>query len=220
MVGVHYIPSSSPSSILKQITGMKYNIPHLLSYFTLMQILPISFTQNLFYLALLLSPPLRMRERTFTPSTAAQLLPVIPYLFGLAFAQRSTSSIYFIHFVLVLRLLLFLPFLFQYLSAEGADIDREYVTPERRRTEEASLRWGLKPAYATLAVGGVLLYVGYWYEIRGEWGVIGSSLRAVTEDYAVMALGVDGVISVGSWVIWMALQENKGKGEVVEGKEL
>jgi hypothetical protein len=94
-----------------EYTGCRRRIPRLWSFFALAQILPISFAQNLFYLAVLRRPPppARPSNRHFLPGT----ILIVTWLYSFVVArapQAAADTPTLVRIILAARLMLLLPF--------------------------------------------------------------------------------------------------------------
>jgi hypothetical protein len=99
-------------------TGHRYNIPYLWVYMLLGQIVAISFAQNLFYLAIILSsaskprPPHQTSQHHSSSSSSSfiwRLLPTLISLLSTAIVPFTVHTRYFMPILLVPHLLLFVP---------------------------------------------------------------------------------------------------------------
>ena len=184
------VPLNPPSSS----TGRKQKIPHLWAYFLLLEILPSSFTQNLFYLALLTHPPssnqpkqLEPPQNTKTATTIAGLSYLL--LLGVGMPRLAQTS-YLMPAVLILRALLLLPLF----------VPAETGTDRRTESEKHAERgrpWTNTVSIILSGAAALVLASGGGSTPRGLAAALGSHP-------AVSALGWDFLIGVGSWGVWMA----------------
>ena len=176
-------------------------MPHLWAYFLLGQILPIAFTQNLFFIALLCLPKEQPESQkaegtgsavavTASPMSVSLLRMsnfVVLFLFivALLFLPSARNEPWFMDLVLVTRLLLFAPYLIH-----GAD---------------GSAGGGSRSNPLSAVVGGMLggaLYLGVlkfsMQDGKGFADVLASArsnpaIRALVDDMVI------GTVSAGFW---------------------
>ncbi|CAK4012720.1 Hypothetical predicted protein [Lecanosticta acicola] len=165
--------------------GLRKRIPRLWAFFALSQILPISFAQNLFYLALLRSGP--PSHAIGIPRTATTGL-IAAYCICLVAAPYSRGSPYLIPIILFARLLLLLPLHLPFVDDEARSAGDTF-TPTRAQRIVASL--------------SAVLVARQVYLIRQS----GASLhdvfaRALFGHPAVTTLGFDFFLSVVSSAVW------------------
>ena len=97
------------------VEGRKHSVPRLWAFFALSQILPISFAQNLFYLAIMLSDSLP-RSRRLPKFWSVAIIAV--YCSCLANAQLVAGGKWLIPLILAARMVLFAPL---FLASEEHD---------------------------------------------------------------------------------------------------
>jgi hypothetical protein len=183
------------SMLILNTAGLRYRIPNLWSFFALAQILPISFTQNLLYLALLrarVNKSPRPEEATFPRNQLLALTTA--YMLVLRLAPRSGQNILFV--VAVARALLLVPYILAH-APKNANISSSQSA--RWSTREAGLLLGLLTAIATAR---------QVYEVQQAGLSVNDVLSALTSHPAVTTLGVDMVISCFSWFCWQFAQYN------------
>lgn len=180
-------------------------MPALWAFFCLGQILPISFIQNLFYLALLRQPRSESETSRPTLSSATQRTFSQPWVWHtcalcfaacLALARWIGQGQRLIVVILAARLLLFAP-----LFIPLTDGDRGAT---------GSLQW-------TLSLYHIGPQLGYLVQACIQHGV-GGVLRAVHSHPAVSALGYDLVISVFSSIAWMYFGPTGNPQEILHTK--
>lgn len=172
--------------------GRHRNVPQLWSFFCLSQILPISFAQNLFYVALLLSPETD-GQLHFNKSRAVMSAAV--YCLCLACAQMYAGTDKLILVILVARAALMAP-LFLKAGRFAAATTSEKV-PVDRATGDELQRIVLKSAIIMTGMKG--------YQAMQEGFsplVIGNALFSHP---AVTSLGCDFVLSALSFAAWTYL---------------
>ncbi|KAK5017204.1 hypothetical protein LTR60_002038 [Cryomyces antarcticus] len=192
--------------------GQTRHIPSLWAFFALAQILPVSFTMNLFFLALLLTPrPTAMRSaKQPKPSSAGPSTPTVPLALSLAayFAALALAPVVagygndaFMPLVLFLRVLLLSPFLLIRSNTTIATATTSTTTSQSHSV------YAYRTIYVALAVGWVTL--GAWQSAvvgRAEEGVGGGGSKrhpnVLRDSAAVGALGWDFLIGVVSWSVW------------------
>jgi len=182
---------------LTSLTGQEYGVPRLWAFFGLSQILPISFAQNLFYLALLCQPQ-QSKPKPDSPSlplTVAFTLPlVISYGACLGVAESSAGTDTLILIILATRVLLMAPMLLPSLGKLGFG------------------RLGREAQLAVVALSAVMI----GNRILGD--APEDFMRALTSRPAVSALGFDFVLSVVSYLLWTSLDpkplKSAGIGEL------
>lgn len=169
--------------------GRNRNIPQLWSFFCLGQILPISFAQNLFYLALLLSPEAGGKLH-FHKSHA--VLFAGAYCLALAVAQLYAGTDKLIPIILGARAVLMAPLFLKAGRYEANNIPEK--TPVVRATGEELQRIILK---SSLIMSGMKVY---------QCVQEGFSPQAIADGLfshpAVASLGCDFFLSALSFAAW------------------
>ncbi|TKA72794.1 hypothetical protein B0A55_07323 [Friedmanniomyces simplex] len=89
------------------VEGRRRKIPRLWAFFALSQILPISFAQNLFYIALIRQP---RRDQPVDVRSLPSAVVLVVYSLGLSVATRSAQTPALVALIIVARLLLFAQF--------------------------------------------------------------------------------------------------------------
>jgi len=165
--------------------GHLFAVPRLWIFFVLAEILPISFTQNLFHLVCL--PRAMARRNRRMNGSWIRMLPFFAYTYAykvcLDYAPQSGSRLMTV--ILAARLLLILPLLLP-------SPIRFVAGPDRGSTQQPANR--ISPFYIFTAIAG---------------GLVGTVLPEVVRNYhgihhhpAVSTLGYDFIISAVSSVVW------------------
>lgn len=166
---------------------MRYRVPSLWQYFVLDQILPISFAQNLFCTAILLSPG-KPRDDVLLPSSRiSQRLILCLYASSLATAPAITGSAWFFLVLASVRLLLFAPYALMRPKLSSTDT----VTNGGKSRTLFDERWL-----------GTLL--GLSMHVFQTWKAGPLAWRSLSDSPAVAALGYDYLIALGSLAIYMS----------------
>ncbi|EXJ64125.1 hypothetical protein A1O7_00461 [Cladophialophora yegresii CBS 114405] len=143
-------------NVYMSIEGFRKSIPHLWAYFLLDQILPVSFTQNMFLLAVHLQDDKKYAEIRMLdpPSAAMQVLLVCAYSAVLATAPISIGSGWFIWVLLATRALLSAPFLVlrPRIARPGASFQHQDVFSSANYSLRHEARWALALISGYMAV--------------------------------------------------------------------
>ncbi|OCT53539.1 hypothetical protein CLCR_10447 [Cladophialophora carrionii] len=182
-------------NVYMTIEGFHNSIPHLWAYFLLDQILPVSFTQNMFLLATHLQDDKKHAEMRALdpPSAVMQVLLVCTYFAVLATAPITVGSDWFIWVLLATRALLFAPFLVlrPRIARPGASIQHQYVSSSANHIPRHQAKWALAviSGYMALQLAQGIL-------------ALPSSITAVLpvlhDNPAVSTLGYDLLIGISS----------------------
>lgn len=172
--------------------GRHRGVPQLWSFFCLSQILPISFAQNLFYVALLLSPD---KGGRFHFSKTTSVLSAAVYCICLAFAQEVAGTEKLIPIILVARLVLMAPLL---LEGRGDASSPSEQTSVDRATGDELQRIILKTAFIMTGFRA--------YQAVQEGWTIQAIGDALFSHPAVASLGCDFFISALSFAAWTVLR--------------
>ncbi len=183
--------------------GTRQEIAHLWAYFLLGQILPISFTQNLFLLASILHPgdpgsPRQSKERSINIKpvrTYLQLAVSFAYLGTLAAAPASVGTSWFFPLLFTTRFLLFAPYLILRPSSplgKGQGQRGRAVCPR-----SDCLRTLLTP----IVVVGAVLQVVQTSRTNNFLAI----LEALNDNPAVSTLGYDFIIAASSIGLFFGL---------------
>lgn len=178
------------------IEGRRRGIPKLWAFFGLSQILPISFAQNMFYLANLLSesPP-----RTKHVPKFWSVANVAAYCSTLANAQTTAGTKYLIPTILAARVVLLTPL---FLASE-----EDGYTPMDREAADAWLTGEGLQSIITLVS---LLVTGLKVVQTVQEGWSGDKiLSALFSHPAVASLGCDFLLSFVSYMAWTSVGSAK-----------
>lgn len=177
--------------------GRRRRIPHLWAYSSVSQILPVSFAQNLFFLAMLVPPAAEQDEMVWVPHPMLLLVSSgIYYVFvGLAPYMIGTNA--FIGVVITIRLLLFCPLYLPMIVPR--DFGKKYL--KARDTQRIFRR--VMGYVGTCSV--VLLIVQTLVTFREMAFNISSVLGAIHDSPAISALGYDYVLSLVSAGLWNSM---------------
>lgn len=183
-------------------TGPRNRVPHLWAFFALMEILPSSFTLNLFYIAVLLSRQTSAEDHghhlnSKTPAWSRLIKWVyLALLVGIPLLARTE---WLIPAVLVLRALLLIPLLFPLREVDGKKAQKG-INDNRHGGSD----W---------LFGAVVAAVSGW---RGVFVLSKYGLRCLgttlTGHPAVSTLGWDLCIWAISWWSWDAFQRGEEEG--------
>ncbi|KAL8978180.1 MAG: hypothetical protein Q9205_006177, partial [Flavoplaca limonia] len=183
---------SMASALFISIEGSRRQIPHLWAYLAIGQILPISFAQNLFFVAMLLFPISEEGLATQIPGPVTQCLPVAAYYILLARAPSSIGKPIFMSIIVLLRILLLCPFFFRTSVFEALGIASMSMQ---------SAQSGYSTAYVLALLCSTILFVQ-----RTIWALkqnqVSDILMAVNSNPAMSALGYDFILYVVSCAAW------------------
>lgn len=174
--------------------GRKRNIPHLWAYAFISQILPVSFAQNLFFLAVLLKPLPNPNEKIWTPTPVLQLLPLLGYYLFVLAAPYVAGTGAFVGVVVVIRLLLFCPLILPTLVAEGGG--QSYLTPRKSHWADAT------PVKFIAICTGLLWTLQIFMVLRENGPYPDKFYNAIHDSPAVSALSYDYILSIVSFGAW------------------
>lgn len=171
--------------------GTRYQIPHLWAYFVLDQILPISFTQNLFCAALFLTQNLPQAASLKGAAPGDQFALTFFYVLGLSIAPTQVDTTAFYAILFGIRGLLFAPY---WVLKPGV----------RSKTNVAGgsiagLYWEYRFSALVLVVGGMFLHLR---QTRAALPIV-EAIKAVNDNPAVAALGYDYVIGAVSLMVFV-----------------
>lgn len=196
--------------------GRRLQVPHLWAYFALGQILPISFVQNLFAIAVLLSPSPSTSshpDAKSTPSTtssneskseappfirnnsAPDAIPRALFYALLFIIPLSVDTPVFIPVILAVRLLLFVPLLLPSARAPSYRPAVVFIVPMLASSIAFIVENGLGNLLRRMKADP-----RWGYEVSAA--VIKTVASAVNDNHAVQALGWDAVISMASGLVW------------------
>jgi hypothetical protein len=172
--------------------GRQRGIPQLWSFFCLSQILPISFAQNLFYIALLLSP---QNEGQLHFNKSRAVLASAVYCLCLACAQMYAGTDKLVLIILTARVVLMAP-LFLKAGRFATNITTEKV-PIDRATGDELQRIVLK---SSIIMTGMKCYQAMQEGFSPQ-----SVASALFSHPAVASLGCDFILSAVSFAAWTYL---------------
>lgn len=181
-------------------TGTKRGVPRLWAYFLLDQILPVSFTQNLFCLALLLTPTLKAEKKLYATNTLLQVASILAYFACVSQAPEAIASPWFFPILFATRILLFAPYL---ILAPSSQLS--WRTPLGRSSARETLHAAYGPAWKMFAASVVMLQIRQSKFVlddnhkSGVW----EGFAIINDQPAVSALAYDYVIAMSSlYVFW------------------
>ena len=172
-------------------------IPHVWSYIMISQILPVSFSQNLFFLAFLMKDITRAPKQAWTPQTILITAPLCAFNVLVLLAPRSVSSPYFLAMVGSIRLLISSPFIAATLLPASAG--KEVGVLEIRSRKHAFL--GMLTVMALVVTG---VHLKSFFASGGSFRRL---VDAINDDPSVSALGYDYLIAAVSAVFWHTLAD-------------
>lgn len=187
--------------------GTTREIQDLWLYFLLDQILPVSFTINLFVIALLLTAPKPSDYSPTvlwsTPKPFHQVIPLAAYFLALAVAPYTKDSSALMPLVLATRFLLFYPYLgFRPKILPSIKSQISGSDDPKSKDPNTNLLRQYKPSVLTFMLGYVLLRVLHILGGSGTAFPTKRILMAVDNDYAVRTLGCDFVMAMVSLGVW------------------
>lgn len=172
--------------------GRQRGVPQLWSFFCLSQILPISFAQNLFYIALLLSPQSE-GQLHFNKSRAVMASAV--YCLCLACAQMYAGTEKLVLIILAARAVLMAPLFLK--AGRFASTTTSEKVPIDRATGDELQRIVLKSSIIMTGMKG--------YQAMQEGFSPQSIASALFSHPAVASLGCDFILSALSFAAWTYL---------------
>ena len=176
--------------------GRQRGVPQLWSFFCLSQILPISFAQNLFYVALMLSP---QNEGQLHFNKSRAVLASAVYCLCLACAQMYAGTDKLVLIILLARAVLMAP-LFLKAGRFATNMTTEKV-PIDRATGDELQRIVLKSSIIMTGMKG--------YQAMQEGFSPQSVASALFSHPAVASLGCDFILSAVSFAAWTYLVPRK-----------
>ena len=193
--------------------GSRRQIPHLWAYLAVGQILPISFAQNLFFVAMILFPisDEQGRGAPQIPGPVTQCLPVAAYYILLARAPTSIGNPISMSIIIVLlRILLLCPSL---LLRASVFFEALGVTSTATSTQDAQSGGYTTSYILALFCSSVLFLQQTAWALRGH--KVGEILTAINSSAAVSALGYDFIWYVVSCTVWfLTSPEEESSGKV------
>jgi len=174
--------------------GLRLRIPTLWSFFALSQILPISFAQNLFYIAVLRTPKTQT-EIAFSQNTTIRITTA--YCVCLLAAPYTAEGPYLIPTILVARVLLLLPMI---LPREKPRVHPNQA--KLSKEEGTSLNFTHAFAQSVLAVLAAVMTAYRAYILFSRGASPHDVEVALVSHPAVTALGWDFLVCVISFMVW------------------
>lgn len=174
---------------------MRRNIPYLWAYLTISQILPISFAQNLFFVAMLLYPVPDHDRKQWIPSPSWQILPLAIYYMNLILLPRTVGTRAFIPVILSTRILLICPLLISHLCSR-------IFRGVPKSTVEVPRAYGA--AYWCIISCSAVLFVGQTVIPLKDGAGISRVVAAINDQPAVSALGWDFLLAIVSLITWIS----------------
>jgi hypothetical protein len=180
--------NSGEKQLLILLVGTKNEIPNLWAYFLLDQILPVSFTQNLFLVAILLKPKVKRIGHWQYSGRLLHVVIVVAYLGSLLAAPLSVGKSFFFPVIFAARFLLFAPFA----------LSRPYIARNLTNGSGAVDMGGYRAALVTLCIGGFGLQVVQAARLLPM--II--PVAALNDNAAVSALGHDFLLGIFSLIVF------------------
>lgn len=179
------------------VVGRAAQIPNLWAFFCLAEILPISFAQSLFYLALLRQSPSQFRVMEISQHWMWGILAVsYDSCLRNAALHQGAAQAGLIRIILFGRTLLLNPLILPIVeTTTDTKTAPAPATETSRRFVCASLPW--------LGVAGVVLWPTTWpiFTASKDWTVT-QILDSLNSHPAVSALGYDALLSIFSLLLW------------------
>ena len=145
-------------------------------------------------MAMLLKPVTNPSEKIWTPTPIVQLLPLVAYYLFVLAAPFAVGTGIFIFVVIIIRLLLFCPFILPAIVSEGGGMS--YLTPRKAK-------WAGAGPFQFIGICSVLLWTMQTLVTLKDNGFhLGIIIGSVNDSPAVSALGFDYVLSLASLAIW------------------
>lgn len=189
-------------------SGTCRQIPNLWLYFALEQILPVSFTMNLFFLAVLLSPSpsdrLAASSGWLVPPVVNQVLMLPVYFAALCIAPSAPTTLALTPVALLIRILLCFPYLGCRPKQPGCR--ERKISPSKvlgERTPDYKLWVAYKPIWMTIVICYTLLQLLHvWRGSVIAFPLTKDIMWAINNDFAISALGYDLLIAMTSLIVW------------------
>ncbi|KAK5052554.1 hypothetical protein LTR84_002419 [Exophiala bonariae] len=177
-------------NLYMSVKGTRLQIPHLWAYLLLDQILPVSFTQNLFVVATALQvQPSSPSQNWQAPGSKTQAIITLAYLASLTAARFSVDIPYFLPNLVVSRLLLFAPFLLLRPALQARN---------PQQTEIVVSMWSkYRHSILALVIGGIVMQIVHTAMILP----VVTPLAAVNDDPATSALSYDFLLGLFSLIL-------------------
>ena len=177
--------------------GRRRRIPHLWAYASISQILPVSFAQNLFFLAMIVSPTAEKDEMVQVPHPVLLLVCLAIYYVFVGLAPYMVGTNAFIGVVITIRLLLLCP-LYLPMIVPG-DSGKEYL---KVRDTQRIFRRIIGYVGACSAVLFVVQTGMTFKEVGSDFSKV---LEAIQDSPAISALGYDYMLSLVSAGLWSSI---------------
>lgn len=178
------------------MAGARHKVPRLWAFFSLAQILPISFTLNLFYTCLLLIPSNVPAKGPQLSIMGSLVIAYFVCLFNAAGVEDSTTLL---GVIVAARVALVLPLVLQASSSELRRGTHDLTTSSWLR----SRRW-----HGPVLAVGIAAASAIGTTREHSLTVV---VRALWSHPAVSALGCDLIICVFSAVIWESIDKEGSK---------
>ncbi|KAL9031723.1 MAG: hypothetical protein Q9196_000271 [Gyalolechia fulgens] len=190
--------ASAASALFISIEGSRRQVPHLWAYLFIGQILPISFAQSLFCIAMILFPVSDPSRIVKVPGPLAQCVPLLAYSLFVFSAPLVADKPAFMPVIIIIRLLLLCPFIcrippFQVLASKSVSAH--------------GIHSGYLYSYFLGLLCSLVLYVQQTYMAMAENG-LGTTLAAINSNPAVSALGYDFILYIVLYSAWATLNRN------------
>ena len=195
-------------NVIFSVEGPHRQIPNLWAYVMVSQVLPISFAQNLFFLATLLRGPPKRDLKVFSPGAVELTGPLLGFAMLVLVSPRKAGERGFMLVIGGIRALLAWPMLAQWALP---DIAGKYLTIDEARVKKQKM-------LVVLAVCMVAMTASQTLSVFTTGGGLGDIVKAVNSHPAVSALGYDYLLSMLSAVAWHLLVD-ADTPEVPEEKE-
>ncbi len=157
------------------------------------QILPVSFAQSLFFIAMILMPMPKHSRVMHVPTILVQRLPLAAYYIFVLSAPFNVGKPGFIPIIVVIRVLLICPFVFRlpFLRSLGHNA----VSAQR-------VHAGYSASYKLALLCSAVLFLQHTALVVNQHG-ISQSLAAVNSNPAVSALGHDFLLYAVITCLWL-----------------
>ena len=169
------------------------------AYAFISQILPVSFAQNLFFLAMLMKTQPKPGNNVWAPFPILQVIPLIEYSVLVAIAPYTVGTSYFMTVVASIRVLLFWPFLL------ATVLPRQLGTYlHSQKIQENNMR-----IYQTIAILSIAIFcIQTLSTLMYNGFSFGAVLAALNSDPSVSALGYDYILCLVSTGTWYVMTDN------------
>ncbi|KAL9020680.1 MAG: hypothetical protein Q9185_002128 [Variospora sp. 1 TL-2023] len=159
------------------------------------QILPISFAQSLFFVAMIIMPVPSPSRMVQIPSSWVQCLPLVAYYISVFSTPFSVGKMVFLPLLITIRVLLLCPFVFRLPALRGSG---STAIPAQ------NIHSGYSASYKLALFCSIIVFVHRTYL---AWDGVGLSqtLAGINSDPAVSALGYDFILHVVISSTWAML---------------